>query len=70
MAHEDTVLDEAIDNLKEAGQRIRATQNLMRSQGMTEMRVITVSLPYVCVLLWRWSKRPIWRHVGEDEWQM
>jgi hypothetical protein len=24
------------DNLKEAGQRIRATQSLMRSQGMTE----------------------------------
>jgi hypothetical protein len=36
MADEDTVLDEAIDNLKEAGQRIRATQNLMRSQGMTD----------------------------------
>ena len=25
-----------MDNLKEAGQRIRATQSLMRSQGMTE----------------------------------
>ena len=36
MADEDTVLDEAMDNLKEAGQRIRATQNLMRSQGMTD----------------------------------
>jgi hypothetical protein len=35
MADEDTVLDEAMDNLKEAGQRIRATQSLMRSQGMT-----------------------------------
>src|SRR5687768_4866675 len=34
MADEDTVLDEAMDNLKEAGQRIRATQSLMRSQGM------------------------------------
>jgi hypothetical protein len=33
MADEDTVLEEAMDNLKEAGQRIRATQNLMRSQG-------------------------------------
>ena len=31
MADEDTVLDEAMDNLKGAGQRIRATQNLMRS---------------------------------------
>jgi hypothetical protein len=36
MAEEDTVLEEAIDNLKEAGQRIRATQSLLRSQGMTD----------------------------------
>ena len=30
------LLAEAMDNLKEAGQRIRATQSLMRSQGMTD----------------------------------
>jgi predicted RNase H-like HicB family nuclease len=36
MADEDTTLEEAMDNLKEAGQRIRATQSLMRSQGMTD----------------------------------
>jgi hypothetical protein len=36
MADEDTVLDEGMDNLKEAGQRIRATQSLMRAQGMTD----------------------------------
>jgi hypothetical protein len=36
MADEDTVLEEAMDNLKETGQRIRATQSLMRSQGMTD----------------------------------
>jgi hypothetical protein len=36
MADEDTVLEEAMDKLKEAGQRIRATQSLMRSQGMTD----------------------------------
>jgi hypothetical protein len=36
MADEDTVLEGAMDNLKEAGQRIRATQSLMRSQGMTD----------------------------------
>jgi len=36
MATEDTVLDEAMDNLKEAGQRIRATQSLMRSEGMID----------------------------------
>jgi hypothetical protein len=36
MADEDTVLEVAMDNLKEAGQPIRATQSLMRSEGMTE----------------------------------
>ena len=36
MADEDTVLQEAMDNLKEVAQRIRATQSLMRSQGMTD----------------------------------
>ena len=36
MAEEDTVLEEAMDNLREAGQRIRATQSLMRSEGMTD----------------------------------
>jgi hypothetical protein len=33
MANEDAVLEEAMDNFKEAGQRIRATQRLLRSQG-------------------------------------
>jgi hypothetical protein len=36
MADENTVLEEAMENLKEAGQRIRATQSLMRAQGMTD----------------------------------
>jgi hypothetical protein len=36
MANEDTVLEEAMDNLKAAGGRIRATQSLMRSEGMTD----------------------------------
>jgi hypothetical protein len=36
MADEDTILEEAMDDLKQAGQRIRATQNLMRSVGMTD----------------------------------
>jgi len=31
-----TVLEEAMDNLKVAGQRIRATQSLIRSQGMID----------------------------------
>jgi hypothetical protein len=36
MADEDTILEEAIDNLKGAGQRIKATQSLMRSEVMTD----------------------------------
>ena len=36
MADEETVLEESMDNLKDAGQRIRATLSLMRSQGMTD----------------------------------
>jgi hypothetical protein len=36
MADEDTVLEEAMDNLKEAGQRTRATQSLLRSESMTD----------------------------------
>jgi hypothetical protein len=36
MDDEDTALEVAMEYLKEAGQRIRATQSLMRSQGMTE----------------------------------
>jgi predicted RNase H-like HicB family nuclease len=36
MANEDTVLEEAMNNLKEAGQRIRATQSLVHSEGMTD----------------------------------
>ena len=34
--NEDSVLEEAMDNLRETAQRIRATQNLMRARGMTE----------------------------------
>jgi hypothetical protein len=36
MADEDSVLEEAMDNLKEARQRMRATKSLMRSEAMTE----------------------------------
>ena len=36
MADEETVLVEAMDNFKEAGQRIRATQSLMPSELMTD----------------------------------
>jgi hypothetical protein len=43
MADKDTALEEAMDNLKEAGQRIRAAQNLMRSQGMRPMVRITAT---------------------------
>jgi len=33
---DDSVLDEIQDNTREAGQRLRASLNLMRSQSMTE----------------------------------
>jgi hypothetical protein len=36
VTNEESVLEEALDNLREAAQRIRATQNVMRAQGMTE----------------------------------
>jgi two-component sensor histidine kinase len=36
VTNEDSVLEEAIANLREASYRIRATQNLLHSQGMTE----------------------------------
>jgi hypothetical protein len=54
MADEDTVLEEAMANLKEAGQRIRATQSLMRSQGMTEGEKPHTSRPGVAGI----SSRP------------
>jgi hypothetical protein len=34
--NEDSVLEEAIANLRGAAQRIRATQNVMHSSGMTQ----------------------------------
>jgi hypothetical protein len=36
MTNDNSILEEAMDNLREAGQRIRATQHLLRAQGMTE----------------------------------
>ena len=33
---DDTVLDEIQDNTREAGQRLRASMNLLRSQGMLD----------------------------------
>ena len=36
VTRDDSVLEEAIANLREAAQRIRATQNVMHSRGMTE----------------------------------
>ncbi len=36
MANEDSVLDKIQDNTREAGQRLRASLNLLRSQGRTD----------------------------------
>jgi hypothetical protein len=51
MADEDTVLEEAMDNLKEAGQRLRATQSLMRSQGLTDGENYRDLLTRLCTAL-------------------
>ena len=34
MTKEDSVLEDAMDNLREAARRVRATHNLTHSQGM------------------------------------
>jgi hypothetical protein len=36
VTNEESVLEEAVDNLREAARLVRATQNLMWSKGMTE----------------------------------
>ena len=36
MTNEDTILDEVQDNTREAGQRLRAPLNLLRSQGLMD----------------------------------
>jgi hypothetical protein len=36
VTNEESVLEEAMDNLREAAERIRATQNVVHAQGMTE----------------------------------
>jgi hypothetical protein len=38
LSEEEPILDEAMDNLKEAAQRIRATQNRLRASGLVEQR--------------------------------
>jgi hypothetical protein len=67
MADEDSVLEEAMGNLKKAGQRIRATQSLMRSEGMIDDGDYRELLSRLSTSL-AMSKRPTWRRVGEDEW--
>jgi hypothetical protein len=50
MADEDNLLEEAMEYLKEAGQRIRATQSLIRSQGKlddADYRELDLRLQYV-----------------------
>jgi hypothetical protein len=36
VAEEEPILDEALDNLKESAQRIRATQNRLRASGLAD----------------------------------
>jgi hypothetical protein len=36
VTEEESILDEALDNLKESAQRIRATQNRLRASGLVD----------------------------------
>ena len=61
MTNEDPALEEAMDNLREATHRIRATQNLIHSRGMTEevnyrellTRLSTALAMTEAALMWR-----------------
>jgi hypothetical protein len=68
-----SVLEEAMDNLREAAQRIRATQNLMHARGMTEevnyrellTRLSTALAMTEAALMWRLRGGVACRHFGE-----
>jgi hypothetical protein len=61
VTNEDSVLEEAVDNLRGAAQRIRATQNVMHARGMTEevnyrelvTRLSTALAMTEAALMWR-----------------
>jgi len=55
MTNEDSVLEEAMDNLREAAQRIQAAQNLMHSQEMmqNEPGGLLDAMQVVVQALWR-----------------
>jgi hypothetical protein len=60
MTNEDSVLEEAMDNLREAAQRIQAAQNLMHSQGMmqNEPGGLLDAMQVVVQALWRTLAKP------------
>jgi hypothetical protein len=55
MVDEDTILEEAMDNLREAGQRMRATQSLMRSQVWPMART-TATFSRASRRRWSWPR--------------
>jgi hypothetical protein len=73
VTNEESVLEEAMDNLREAAQRIRATQNLMHARGMTEevnyrellTRLTTALAMTEAALMWRPRGGATLRHFGE-----
>jgi hypothetical protein len=75
VTNENSVLEEAMDNLREAVQRIRATQNLMDARGMTEdvhyrellVRLSTALAMTEAALMWRPRGGVASRHFGEWE---
>ena len=74
MPNEDSILEEAIANLREYAQRIRATQNLMHARGMTEdmnyrellTRLSTALAMREAALMWRLRGGAVYRrrHAG------
>jgi hypothetical protein len=58
MAKEDAVLEEAMEYLKEAGGRIRATQSLMRSEGIASEKMQAAHLTL-------WQRRDTYYSEGE-----
>ena len=66
MTNEDSVLEEAMDNLREAAQRIRATQNVMHARGMTREVNYRELLVRLSTALAMTERRLMWRQRGGE----
>jgi hypothetical protein len=61
MTNEESVLEEAIANLRESAQRVRATQNVMHARGMTEEVHYREFLIRLSTALAMTERRLMWR---------